>query len=157
MPPPTDADSPTPSPGDNDTIPGSFMTHAQLRKLKIAVITMGVMLVAGFGVVLVAIVYQASQLGGKSTSPRTAQSSSTAQPATETAAALRQRYRLPEGAALFQRHIPQGAALISAAPSPQGFVLTLKEGGGISVLLFEPKSWTLQSLTRLTPPPTAQR
>ena len=52
---------------DNTPLPGTVFTPRQVRVLKIAVIVMGVLLVAGFAFVLAAIVYQASRLGDKAT------------------------------------------------------------------------------------------
>ena len=52
---------------DNTPLPGTVFTPRQVRVLKIAVIVMGVLLVAGFAFVLAAIVYQASRLGEKAT------------------------------------------------------------------------------------------
>ena len=46
---------------DNTPLPGTVFTPRQVRVLKIAVIVMGVLLVAGFAFVLAAIVYQASR------------------------------------------------------------------------------------------------
>jgi len=53
---------------ETETIPGTVFNPRQVRLLKRAVIGMGVLLVGGFVLVMVAIVYQASQLG-KSTTP----------------------------------------------------------------------------------------
>lgn len=50
---------------DNTPLPGTVFTPRQVRVLKIAVITMGILLVGGFAFVMAAIVYQASR-GGQS-------------------------------------------------------------------------------------------
>ena len=50
---------------DNTPLPGTVFTPRHVRVLKIAVITMGILLVGGFAFVLAAIVYQASR-GGQS-------------------------------------------------------------------------------------------
>ena len=47
----------------SDIVPGTVFTARQVRILKIAVIAMGVLLVAGFVLVIAVIVYQASSLG----------------------------------------------------------------------------------------------
>jgi len=52
---------------DNTPLPGTMFTPRQVRALKIAVIAMGILLVGGFAVVVAGIVYQASQLGEKTT------------------------------------------------------------------------------------------
>jgi len=54
---------------DNTPLPGTVFTPRQVRALKIAVIVMGILLVAGFGLVMGAIVYQASQLPDKDAPP----------------------------------------------------------------------------------------
>ena len=45
---------------DNTPLPGTVFSPRQVRVLKVAVITMGLLLVGGFAFVLAAIVYQAS-------------------------------------------------------------------------------------------------
>jgi hypothetical protein len=50
---------------DNTPLPGTVFTPRQVRVLKIVVIVMGILLVVGFGLVMAAIVYQASQLPDK--------------------------------------------------------------------------------------------
>jgi len=57
------------SEADNTPLPGTVFTPRQVRVLKIAVIVMGVLLVGGFSFVMAAIVYQASNLGEKKSSP----------------------------------------------------------------------------------------
>ena len=47
----------------SDIVPGTVFTSRQVRILKFVVIAMGVMLVAGFVLVIAVIVYQASSLG----------------------------------------------------------------------------------------------
>jgi hypothetical protein len=47
------------------TVTGSTMSPRQIRILKIIVIVMGLMLIAGFALVILTIVYQASQLSKK--------------------------------------------------------------------------------------------
>ena len=47
----------------SDIVPGTVFTRRQVRILKIVVIAMGVLLVAGFVLVISVIVYQASNLG----------------------------------------------------------------------------------------------
>jgi hypothetical protein len=54
---------------DNTPLPGTVFTPRQVRVLKIAVIAMGILLVVGFGLVMAAIVYQASQLPDKDAPP----------------------------------------------------------------------------------------
>ncbi len=47
-----------------ETIPGTVFNSRQVRLLKIVVIAMGLLLVAGFGIVIATIVYQAMQRSG---------------------------------------------------------------------------------------------
>lgn len=51
------------SQNDTEKLEGSVFTPAQIRKLKIAVIAMGAALLAGFALLVVGIVYQASKIG----------------------------------------------------------------------------------------------
>ena len=48
---------------DNTPIEGTVFTPRQVRLLKIAVVTMGLMLLAGLGAVIVGMIYQASKVG----------------------------------------------------------------------------------------------
>jgi len=48
---------------DNETIPGTVFNARQVRILKVVVIVMGLLLVAGFAFVVAAIVYQATRVG----------------------------------------------------------------------------------------------
>ena len=48
---------------DNETIPGTVFNARQVRILKVVVIVMGLLLVAGFAFVVAAIVYQATRMG----------------------------------------------------------------------------------------------
>ena len=48
---------------DNTPIEGTVFTPRQVRLLKIAVVTMGLMLLAGLGAVIVGMIYQASKAG----------------------------------------------------------------------------------------------
>lgn len=57
-------------------LPGTVFTPRQVRILKWVVIVMGIMLVGGFALIMLAIVYQASQLSERSPAP-TATSSAT--------------------------------------------------------------------------------
>jgi len=50
---------------DNTPIEGTVFTPRQVRLLKIAVVTMGLMLLAGLGAVIVGMIYQASKVGKK--------------------------------------------------------------------------------------------
>ena len=73
---------------DNTPLPGTVFTPRQVRKLKIAVIAMGVLLVGGFAFVMAAIVYQASKLGEEEAAPASAP---------VTAAAVEGAFVLPDG------------------------------------------------------------
>lgn len=68
-----------------EKLEGSVFTPAQIRKLKIAVVVMGVALLAGFALLVVGIVYQASKIGESSTqaAPQGAAESRAAPPAGE--------------------------------------------------------------------------
>lgn len=59
----------------SETLPGTVFTPRQVRILKWVVIVMGIMLVGGFALIMIAIVYQASQLGERSPVPAATSSS----------------------------------------------------------------------------------
>ncbi len=78
---------------DNTPLPGPVFTPRQVRKLKIAVIAMGVLLVGGFTFVMGAIVYQAGKLGDKKAADASEPTS-----ALNPAMAVEGAFVLPEGA-----------------------------------------------------------
>ena len=142
--------------GDDETIPGSFMTQSQVRKLKVAVIAMGVMLLAGFALVVITIVYQASQLGSKRTgmtpSPAAAVKS---QPdlAEFKWEEVRERYGAGANIPFHRITLPEGAEILSAQPANGSFFVSVRDAGGLTVLNYDAKTWRLIGVTRLAPRP----
>lgn len=53
---------------DNTPLEGSVLTPRQVRLLKVAVVVMGVMLLAGLAAVIAGMIYQASKVGKKPSS-----------------------------------------------------------------------------------------
>ena len=116
---------------DNTPLPGTVFTPRQVRVLKIAVIVMGVLLVAGFAFVLAAIVYQASRLG-KGTAP--------------VDAAVSAPMTLPEGLAA-ELPIPQGAELTTLALGPAHF----KSQTGTEIAVIDLRSGKVLARIKLKP------
>ena len=139
----------SPPPRQDEAIPGTVMTPGQLRKLKIAVIVMGVLLVVGFGLVLIGIVYQASKLGGAERAGRAAALQDKAQ----TPQQLRNIFALPAATPVYTAPFPAGAEVLSAVPAGNMFVVTVRDPGGLSVLKYDLETWQVLSLTRLRPGP----
>lgn len=104
----------------NAPLAGTAMTARQVRILKRVVIAMGVLLVAGFAVVLVAIVYQASRLGkaGRQNSP------------VEIGAAGPAGARPPASAP----GLPEGARLVSSALDGDRALLVFETTDGFVLL-----------------------
>jgi hypothetical protein len=102
----------------NTPLPGTVFTRRQVRVLKIAVIVMGILLVVGFGLVMVAIVYQASQLPDK-----------------ESQAPARAAAVPPE--AQTELAIPPGAKVTSLALDGDRLALHLESSAGPEVVVVE--------------------
>lgn len=103
------------SEADNTPLPGTVFTPRQVRVLKIAVIVMGVLLVGGFSFVMAAIVYQASNLGERKSSP------------------------LPEVAPAPQGdlRLPQGASVTSMALDGDRLAIHLKTDAGSEITVID--------------------
>ncbi|MFD0986562.1 hypothetical protein [Methyloligella solikamskensis] len=113
----------TPPDTDNTPIEGSPFTPRQVRILKIAVIVMGVLLVAGFLLIIATIAFQATQMGvEEDTTPAIEQASP---PAGE------QKTRKA-----FDVTIPDGAEVVDMTVDGNRLVLHLKiaEGGDVLVI-----------------------
>lgn len=99
-----------------DAAPGPMFTDAQLRRLKAAVIVMGVVLILGFGVVIFRIIHLLGRAGPPASPP--------------TAAAIAPRpdvaLDLPEGAVTRQVTLSAGDRLLVHYDAPGG--------GGIAVV-----------------------
>jgi hypothetical protein len=102
----------------NTPLPGTVFTRRQVRVLKIAVIVMGILLVVGFGLVMVAIVYQASQLPDKESQA----------PARAAAVPLEAQTELA---------IPPGAKVTSLALDGDRLALHLESSAGPEVVVVE--------------------
>ena len=120
---------------DNTPLPGTVFTRRQVRVLKIAVIVMGVLLVAGFAFVLAAIVYQASRLG-KGTAP--------------VDAAVSAPMTLPEGLAA-ELPIPQGAELTTLALDGDRLAVHLKSQAGTEIAVIDLRSGKVLARIKLKP------
>jgi hypothetical protein len=110
-------------------------TPRQVRALKIAVIVMGVLLVAGFAFVLAAIVYQASRLGEKP------------EPA---AAAVTAPMALPEGLAS-ELPIPVGAEVTTLALDGDRLAVHLKSQAGAEIAVIDLATGKVLSRIKLRP------
>jgi hypothetical protein len=103
---------------DNTPLPGTVFTPRQVRILKIAVIVMGILLVVGFGLVMAAIVYQASQLPDKTS--QTPKHAAAVSPGPQTELA-----------------IPQGAKVTSLALDGDRLALHLESSAGPEVVVVD--------------------
>lgn len=128
---------------DNEEAPleGSVFNARQVRILKIVVIVMGVLLLLGFAVVMVAIVYQASKLG-KGDAALTRHSSVAASNSQHTAvggvvalaADARKLYAGKNGISLVEGFIPAGARYRATTVEGDRLFVTLEDKGGLIVL-----------------------
>jgi hypothetical protein len=120
---------------DNTPLPGTVFNPRQVRLLKIAVIVMGILLVAGFAFVLAAIVYQASRLGDG---------------AAPVGATVSQPMALPEGLAA-ELPIPQGAEVTTLALDGDRLAVHLKSQAGAEIAVIDLRSGKVLARVRLKP------
>lgn len=111
---------------DNAPLPGTVFTPRQVRVLKIAVIAMGVLLVAGFVAILVAIVYKAGQLG---------ESEETRLPAPAAIAA-------PTDGAFV---LPEGGTIVSMALDGDRLALHVKGPDGTEIVVLDVRTGAVVS------------
>ena len=97
---------------DNTPIEGTVFTPRQVRLLKIAVVTMGLMLLAGLGAVIVGMIYQASKVGK---TPVSAASPAALESGIADAGAL----TVPEGSKVSSMAL-DGNRLAVHLPTPEG-------------------------------------
>ena len=127
---------------DNTPLPGTVFTPRQVRALKIAVIVMGVLLVAGFAFMLAAIVYQASRLGKPTASG--------AGTAPVSSATVSQPMALPDGLAS-ELLIPQGAEVTTLALDGDRLAVHLKSQGGAEIAVIDLRSGKVLARIKLRP------
>jgi hypothetical protein len=128
----------TPLDTDNTPIEGSPFTPRQVRMLKIAVVVMGVLLVAGFLLIIATIAFQASQMGVEDEVAPAAEQAS--RPAGDRAR--------PES---FDVTIPEGAEVTDMAVDGNRLMLHLKTAEGGDVLVIDLESGKVVSRIGLRP------
>ena len=126
---------------DNTPLPGTVFTPRQVRVLKIAVIAMGVLLVAGFAFVLAAIVYQASRLGKP-----TATGAGTA----PVDATVSQPMALPDGL-VSELPIPLGAEVTTLALDGDRLAVHLKSQGAAEIAVIDLATGKVVARVKLKP------
>ena len=104
---------------ESDIVPGTVFTPRQVRILKIVVIAMGVLLVAGFVLVIAVIVYQASSIG-ESVAP----AQSVARPA----------YPAPSGPGLI---VPEGMSVSNMALDGNRLAVHLSGPNGSEIRIID--------------------
>lgn len=128
---------------DNEEAPleGSVFNARQVRILKIVVIVMGVLLLLGFAVVMVAIVYQASKLGKGDAAPTNHSSMAAGNShatgvagAMALAADVRKLYADKQGISFIEGFMPAGARYRATTVHGDRLFVTLEDKGGLLVL-----------------------
>lgn len=117
------------TPSQSEPLPGTVFNARQARILKIAVIVMGLMLVAGFVALLGAIVYQASRSGESASAP------AAAPPAGETRALA----------------VPAGAEISRIAMDGDRLAVHLSGPSGSEIVVLDMRTGAVLSRVRLRP------
>ena len=123
----------------DEVIEGTVFNERQVRLLKNVVIGLGILLLLGFALVIITIVYQASQLGGD----KTDETAAISQTISQTGAT-----RIFTGPA-----IAPGSKIISTSLSGSRVAITLEKNGAYSILVIDVRSGKLLSRTELAPKP----
>ena len=130
-------------------LPGSTMTPRQVRILKIVVIAMGVLLLAGFALVVVTIVYQATQLGNdENVAAQTANV-----PVNPPASALPVETMPANSATSASIELSRDARVTSSTVDGSRLILTLEDDGAITILVLDTTNWTLVHRHHITRAP----
>lgn len=142
---------------DNDdldaTIPGSVFNKRQARILRNAVIIMGLMLVAGFALLIGIIAYRASQPAPTPTpiAPLGVGVPHSAGPA-QTLPVQTSMTATPGVARKIEAMIPSKATYLGSAINGNRLVLTLQTPGkGLSLMMIDLQSWTVIGTAQLKP------
>jgi hypothetical protein len=117
----------------SDVVPGTVFTPRQVRILKRVVIAMGVLLVGGFALIMVAIVYQASQLGD-SADPDPAVQAQRAMPLSQGV------LRVPEGMAITHMALDGNRLAVHLTGSQGGEIRVIDLGTGRVISTIRVKS-----------------
>ncbi|ODA67624.1 hypothetical protein A7A08_01658 [Methyloligella halotolerans] len=128
----------TPPDLDNTPIEGSPFTPRQVRMLKIAVTVMGVLLVAGFLLIIATIAFQATQMGVEDAPAQVAE-----RPSKETPSPM------PREA--FDVAIPEGADVAGMDVDGDRLALHLRTAKGSEVLIVDLKTGRIVSRIALRP------
>ncbi|MEG6507411.1 hypothetical protein V6C03_00320 [Methyloligella sp. 2.7D] len=123
---------------DNTPLEGSTFTPRQVRILKIVVVVLGILLVLGFALVVLTIVYQASQMGKD-----------------EAAAPMEQSRPVPmrasgEGAA-YQLPVPPGAKVTGTDLDGNRIAVQLETEEGAEIVVIDLRHGEIVSRIRLAP------
>ena len=121
---------------ENEKIEGTVFNPRQVRILKYVVIILGVLLVAGFGLVIGAIVYQAAQLSG-------GDDSGTNSPVQETVGS--------EKPGQTARH-SGGMTILSTSLDGSNLAITFRDSEGFGILVVHAETGKVLSNSRINLP-----
>ena len=131
-------------PDDSPDAPveGTVFNNRQVRILKFVVIGMGVLLLLGFALVVITIVYQASQLGNSSSRTRAAVPDGGGA-----------SVRRDGGAGVTETIIPLARNMRVTGTSFDGgrLAVTLKKGEETTIMIINPRTGEVLSRVRLVP------
>ncbi len=129
------------TPNPDEPLKSSVMTPRQVRILKVVVIVMGVMLIAGFGLVIATIVYQATQLAKPAAAPGADRPQAGRIAPRELGRVGGNLRRLVEREA-----IPLQAKLISSNMAGDRLVLIFESARGVHVVALDLARWRLEGV-----------
>ncbi len=142
----------------NAPLPGTVFNERQIRLLKRIVIAMGGLLLVGFTVLVIAMVYQASKLGktrsGGDEQTVTAERATggvlVGPSAVPGAGAVRALYAGKDGLRFAESVIPPGARHVATTVDGERMFVSLEDAGGLTVVQVDLANWTVVGAVRLS-------
>ncbi len=121
----------------SDKIEGTVFSPRQVRILKIVVVVLGIMLVAGFALVIGTLIYQSSNLTLRSKSKMDARQQKILEP-------LNPGRSFPA--------LPSGITILSTALDQNRLAITFSDEKGLGIMIVDTQNGTIVSTSRLRLP-----
>ncbi|MGI9406067.1 MAG: hypothetical protein ACR2O4_06810 [Hyphomicrobiaceae bacterium] len=119
-----------------------FMSPTAVRRMSVAVVVMGVILLVGFATLVGLIIYKS----GQAKKAEIARS----KPAVVSPADARRIYSAGGTAAFIEAKIPKGARITGMRVNGNRVFLTIEDESGSSLMLFDAKDWKVLGVARFT-------
>lgn len=119
-----------------------FMSPTAVRRMTVAVVVMGVILLVGFATLVGLIIY-------KSTKAKKA-ALEQARPAAVSVENARAAYGVSEGSKFVASTLPKGARITGTTVDGDRVFLTIEDGSGSALMMFDAKDWKVLGVARFS-------